>query len=112
MSNKQVNLNVEHMSHVEITNVGLLLTKANEIGIELDNSTYLGYNALHANTYIWSEWVSYPLFINSYDDSNTINICYSCPIDGDETIVSLDDVECIDTWLKPLLALTESKSNY
>lgn len=112
MSNKQVNFNVERMGHVELVNVGLLLTKANELGIKLDSSTYIGYNISHANTYLCSERVNYSLFINSYDDSNTINICYTCPIDGDEIIDSLDDVECIDTWLEPLLALTESKSNY
>ena len=108
MSRNQLNIDTTKMSCKQIKNMARLMLKACDLGIELDNLTYIGYNAMSGNTYLWSEYVGYSIFISDLD--STVKACYSCPIDGEETIRNCgNDADGLDKWAERLQRKSEKK---
>lgn len=112
MSNQSnaLNFNTEYMSDLQLKNAAKLILKAYDLGITLDNATYIGYNTTYGNTYLWSEWVNYSIFISDFD--STIKALYSCHYDGEETIRNCsNDEEIMNKWSERLQRKSEKKEN-
>ena len=108
MTNNTLNIDTTCMSNKQFKNMAKLMIKAVDLGITLDNSTYIGYNTTYGNTYLWSDWVGYSIFISDFEP--TIKACYSCPYDGDETIRNCgNDVEKLNKWVEHLQRKSEKK---
>ena len=108
MQNNQLNIDTTSMSSKQIRNMSKLMIKACDLGIKLDDSTCVGYNTMSGNTYLWSEWVGYSIFISDFD--STVKACYSCPIDGEETIRNCgNDASKLDKWAERLQRKSEKK---
>lgn len=108
MTNQTLNIDTTGMSDKQFKNMARLMVKAVNLGITLDSSTYIGYNATYGNTYLWSEWVSYSIFISDFD--STIKACYSCPYDGEETNRNCgNDIDKLDKWVERLQRKSEKK---
>ena len=105
-----LNIDTTSMSSKQFKNMAKLMIKACDLGIELDSNTYIGYNTMSGNTYLWSEWVGYSIFISDFD--STIKALYSCPIDGEETIRNCgNDSDKLDKWAERLHRKSEKKDN-
>ena len=105
-----LNFDTKNMSDKQLKNAAKLMIKAIDLGITLDNSTYIGYNTYSGNTHLWSEWVGYSIFISDFE--STVKACYSCPYDSEETIRNCgNDGGKLDKWVERLQRKSEKKES-
>ena len=102
MTNQNFTIDTTNMSHKQLSNVGRLLVKANQLKWNIVRAPIqIGYNVTHGNTFIWCEDEQYSLFISDYDDK--IQACYTCFYDGEETTRNVsNNSELIRKWVERL----------
>ena len=77
--NKEYQVNVPQGNLEEVAK---LQKYADKIGYPYDDRQY-GYNDTHGNTYVWSEWANYSIFISDFHGGE-IEFCYTDYNDGEE----------------------------
>lgn len=105
--NNQITIESTSMGAKQLKNVGLLLVKAADLGMELD-TVQIGYNTTFGNTYLWSEWYSFTLFISDFEKG--IKALYTCSHDGEETQRNAgNSLDRLNKWCEKLNAKSEKK---
>jgi hypothetical protein len=84
----------------ELRKVGLLLQKANDLGLDLDCYGEIGLNKSNGNVYLWSENYHFSLFIDL--GSDTIWACWTNYDDGEEEIIDAtnESLYTLDDWVR------------
>jgi hypothetical protein len=98
-----MNFNTQTMVNNEIRKLGLLITEASRLGMELTGYGEADVNANTGNVYIWSDDYPFSLYIGLNDDK--VFALHSHYETGDETekLVSLEDnVHTLYDWAKDL----------
>jgi len=72
--------------------VAKLVKYADMVGYPYEGRQY-GYNDTHGNTYIWSEWANYSIFISDFHGGE-IEFCYTDYNDGEELLT--DETEMLE----------------
>jgi hypothetical protein len=91
--NKEYQVNVPQGNLEEVAK---LQKYADKIGYPYEGRQY-GYNDMHGNTYIWSEWANYSILISDFHGGE-IEFCYSDYNDGEELIKDEEEMhEAIGT---------------
>ena len=107
--NNQIAINSTSMGTKQLKNVGLLLVKAADLGMDLDD-VQIGYNTSSGNTWLWSEWHSFTLFISDFE--NGIKALHTCSYDGTETERNkVESLERLEKWCEKLNAKFEAKQS-
>ena len=107
--NNQITIDSSSMGAKQLKNVGLLLVKAADLGMDLDD-VQIGYNTTHGNTYLWSEWYSFTLFISDFEKG--IKAMHTCFYDGTETERNAgNSLERLEKWCEKLNAKSEAKQS-
>ena len=102
-----ITINSDHMATKQLKNVGLLLVKAADLGMHLDDAQ-IGYNTSSGNTYLWSEWHSFTIFISDFNSG--IKALYSCPYDGEEIERNCgNSLERLEKWCDKLRIKSDKK---
>jgi hypothetical protein len=73
--------------------VGKLQRYADKIGFPYEGRQY-GYNDMHGNTYVWSEWANYSIFISDFHGGQ-IEFCFT-DFTGDNEELIKDEEEMLE----------------
>lgn len=100
---------IKNASNTQLVNAGKLQVFAGGIGMDLTCYGQIGYNDRYGNTYLWLEDYRFSLFIN--DSSDTIEACYSCPVDGEEVFIDADNMTLreLEDWAEEQARLSDDK---
>lgn len=108
MTDKAVKIYTENMNSNQLKNVGRLLVKASDLGIEINEHCEIGYNATFGNVWLWSEWHIFTLFISDFD--SRIKALFTDVYDGTETErLAGNDLDKLESWASKLDAKTRKK---
>ena len=103
----QITIETKSMNTKQLKNVGLLMVKAADLGMDLCD-IQMGYNTTFGNTYLWSEWYGFTLFISDFEKG--IKAMYTCPYDGEETERNVgNSLDRLNKWCEKLAAKSEKK---
>lgn len=105
-----MNINTNDMVANEARKAGLLLAHAGKIGMNLGGYGELAVNQNSGNVYLWLEDYNFCLFVGLSNDDK-VEACYSCPVDGEETMVDADEMSLdeLEAWAQALAEESDSK---
>lgn len=91
-----MNINTENMCSNEIRKIGLLITEASRLDMDLSGYGEIGINQSSGNVYLWLEDYPFSLFIGLGSDE--LHACWTNSENGDEEFISAKDNSLSDLY--------------
>lgn len=106
-------INNKNLSQFQWQKIGFLISEASKLGIDCSGYGFADINNNSGNTYLWLEDYNFSLYIPPFCRDKTSNeltkhdieVCYSCPIDGEEEFNNLEELptlKAIEKWVTKL----------
>jgi hypothetical protein len=90
-----------------VRKIGLLITKASDLGMDLSGYGFADENKNSGNVYLWLEDYQFTLYIGLGDD--TIYASWSDPMNGEEEEIEVGNMELaeLESWAEQLYIESE-----
>lgn len=100
-------INNKNMGEWELQKASFLMLEASKLGMKITGYGQCDVNQSSGNTYLWLEDYNFCLFmpINCELVKSDIYASYSCPINGEETELALEDkttLKDLEKWASKL----------
>jgi hypothetical protein len=105
---RKMEINNKNMCNNEVRKVGLLITEASRLGMDVSGYGMADVNQNSGNVYLWLEDYPACLYIGLSGDDE-IYACYSDPEDGEEFETTTDDWSSVDDMYEWVDSIVENK---
>ena len=107
-------INFKNMGEWETEKALFLCNEARKLDMDISGYGFCDVNPNSGNTYLWLEDYNFCLFmpINCDLVKTDIQACYSCPIDGEEDFIDLEDgttLQDLEKWASKLSDKSQQK---